>query len=369
MLLKHSLTKYNNIVFDTMALQYPSATVDCNIQRRASLTVGLAMAWFSFSSSMTTSQLGRKSTATQVYNYLSQNGQLAPYVSTGGTAVVTGGNSGIGREAVCRLAEAGMNVVLCARNLESAAEVKDSLPEDERGRVEIQHMDLSSLESIQKAAESISSKYKNVDCLINNAAIMALPKRETTVDGVEMQFGTNHVGHHFLTRLLLPHLNENGRVVTVASTAHTLGTAEDWESTRKYSGWKAYGKSKLANILFASQLQKILRDDRNIASVSLHPGVIASPLWKHSLPRFLQPLVGLISNKSVEQGAATTVFCALSSRVEGGAYYADCAVDEPSAAARDAKNQESLWEYTEKLFEKKGFKVPAMTFETASESK
>lgn len=195
---------------------------------------------------------------------------------------------------------------------------------------------------------------------------MALKQRETTEDGIEMQFGTNHVGHHFLTRLLLPQMNKNGRIVTVASTAHTMAKKpiKDFESKENYSPWGAYGRSKLSNILFASQLQKELDQKHkrhNIASVSLHPGVIYSPLWKHALPSFLQPiLVRLIANKSIEQGAATTVYCALARSVEAGAYYDDCHVSKPTDTALSAENQEELWKYTENLLSKKGFVVPAL---------
>lgn len=115
--------------------------------------------------------LGRKSTARQVYSYLEQNNQLAPYVSSGGTAVITGGNSGIGVETVKTLVESGMNVVLCARNIESATYVKESLPQNQQKRVEIQKMDLSSLTSVQEAADAIRSKHQKIDCLINNAGI------------------------------------------------------------------------------------------------------------------------------------------------------------------------------------------------------
>lgn len=181
-----------------------------------------------------------------------------------------------------------------------------------------------------------------------------------------MQFGTNHVGHHYLTRLLLPQMNDSGRIVTVASTAHQMAKTpiDDWESKESYSPWGAYGRSKLSNILFASQLQKNLDKDggnpKKLSSVSLHPGVIYSPLWKHALPKLIGPLiVRLFTNKNIEQGAATTVYCALVNRVQGGAYYDDCNVGTPNDNACSSKNQEALWEYTEQLLKEKGFAVPA----------
>jgi retinol dehydrogenase 12 len=312
--------------------------------------------------------LGRKSTANQVLRYLEQNDQLAPFVSKRGTAVVTGGNSGIGAETVKTLVDAGMKVVLCARNLESANQVKESLPTDKQSQVEVEYLDLSSLASVQSAAETIGAKHAPIDCLVNNAGIMALPKREISVDGIEMQFATNHVGHHLLTRLLLPRMAENGRVVTVASTAHTMAKSalqQDWESSENsYTPWGAYGNSKLSNILFTKQLEKELKKEKTgIEAVCLHPGVIASPLWKHSLPYLLQPLVRLISNKSVEQGAATNVYCALSRHVVPGAYYDDCSPKEPSTSAQSDMLQEGLWKYTESLLKEKGFSLPSKLVE------
>jgi NAD(P)-dependent dehydrogenase (short-subunit alcohol dehydrogenase family) len=334
-------------------------------------TVLMVMFGFLPGPSVALAVLGRKSTAQQVLSHLNQNNQLAPYALKGGTVIVTGGNSGIGAETVRVLAQTageGMKVVLCARNVQAAQAVIDestSLLPEQKKRVHVEYLDLSDLKSVRTAAKAIINKFEGVDCIVNNAGIMSLPNRETTVDGIEMQFGTNHVGHHYLTRLLLPHLNENGRVVTVASTAHQYALVKnsgegrvDWQSERKYTSFRAYGISKLANILFAKSLQEFMNVEypgRNLSSVSLHPGVIASPLWKHTLPRMLLPAVRLIANKSIEQGAATNVYCALARYVEGGGYYDDCSIGRPNAAAIDPQNRVDLWEYTESLLGEKGF--------------
>jgi retinol dehydrogenase 12 len=347
-------------------------TMISRVSLRTVLFVAVLLATFCFHPSSAMMLLGRKSTANQVLRYLEQNDQLAPFVSSRGTAVVTGGNSGIGAETVKTLVDAGMRVVLCARNLDSANQVKESIPTSKQSQVEIEYLDLSSLASVRSAAESIGTKYAPIDCLVNNAGIMALPKREVSVDGIEKQFATNHVGHHLLTRLLLPRMTDHGRVVTVASTAHAMAKSalkQDWESSdNSYTPWGAYGNSKLSNILFTKQLQKELKKETtNIEAVSLHPGVIASPLWKHSLPSLLQPLVRLISNKSVEQGAATTVYCALSRHVVDGAYYDDCSPKEPSTSAQSDELQEGLWKYTEALLIDKGFSLPLKLMQRTEE--
>ncbi|CAJ1955571.1 unnamed protein product [Cylindrotheca closterium] len=349
-----------------------------------SLTLLLITTLPSIISAMTL--LGPKSTANQVYNYLlsldpnHDQSSFAPYVQNGGTAVITG-SSGIGGETIKTLVNAGMTVVVCVRNVKAGNELKQSLLMDQpqqqqqqqqqpqpQDRIDVQYMDLSDLSSVQEAANTICEKYGTIDCLINNAGIMALKQRTESKDGIELQFGTNHVGHHFLTRLLLPNMNqEHGRIINVASTAHTMAREPltDWESKDSYSPWGAYGKSKLANILFTKQLQSELDDYYSadgcaIKSVCLHPGVIKSPLWKHTVPWFLQPVVGLIANKNLEQGAATTIYCAMARLVEKGAYYDNCAVTEPTATAQSDKLRMELWEYTESLLAQKGFQLPKM---------
>ena len=348
--------KYNRAVRIRMIFHLVSTTT--------LLVVAFVVTFDCFHPSSAMSLLGRKSTADQVLRYLQQNDQLAPYVTQRGTAVVTGGNSGIGVETVKVLVDGGMKVVLCARNLESAKQVKESLSTEKQSQVDIEHLDLSSLASVKTAAENISNKHPTIDCLVNNAGIMALPKREITVDGIEMQFGTNHVGHHYLTRLLLPRMSDHGRIVNVASTAHQMAKSalqEDWESKENsYTAWGAYGNSKLSNILFTKQLQKELKkENSSIEAVCLHPGVIASPLWKHTLPSLLRPIVYLFANKSVEQGAATTAYCALSRRIENGAYYDDCSPAKPSTAADSDELQQSLWKYTETVLAEKGCNLPS----------
>lgn len=323
----------------------------------------------------TTEKLNKKSSALDVLRTLHRDDRLAPYVLSGGTAVVTGGNSGIGAVSVETLALAGLNVVLCARDVEAGAKVRAAVANDDaRSRIRVQQLDLADLKSVERAASEIIASSTSIDVLLNNAGVMATPTREATAQGFELQLGTNHVGHHLLTRLLVPHLNQrDGRVVTVASTAHAMGELDlddlnyDKKDGRTYSPWGAYGRSKLANILFAKGLQDRFNDsksngDSNMTSVSLHPGVIATNLWQYSIPSLLRPLGGLFADKTIEQGAATNVFCSLvaPSSLNGGDYYTDCRPKDPNQSGQDAdkKLRNALWDETERMIRDAGFELP-----------
>jgi retinol dehydrogenase-12 len=304
------------------------------------------------------SSLGKKSTALDVLTHLNRSNQLA--FPEGGVAVVTGGNAGIGAISCKTLALAGMQVVLCARNVEAAQEVVDQWASHISARVEIQELDLANLSSVQQAAKAISEKHPDISILLNNAGVMAPPTKLQTAQQIELQFGTNHVGHHMWTRLLLPYVNDKGRIVTVASTAHSFPKSPDvtWQP-EDYSGWREYGQSKLANILFAKQLQDLLMQQgkMDIQSVCLHPGVIGTSLWRY-LPKLVQPLTRLFADKTVEQGAATNVYCCLAEPIQGAAYYSDCQVTQPTSTAEDVQLRMDLWEYTEALIAEKGYEMP-----------
>ena len=314
-------------------------------------------------------KLDKKSTATDVLRELNNNCKLAQYVASKGIAVVTGGNAGIGSETVKALSIAGMRVVLCSRSSEAGEKVLQSLPEWCRPNVRVQTLDLADLNSVKTAAQDILNKEGEIDILLNNAGVMALPKREETVQGFELQFGTNHVGHHYLTRLLLPCLRQGGRVVTVASTAHTMSQLDlgdlNYIGDRKYTPWGAYGQSKLANILFAKELDDRLRKEDisrtgDVRSVSLHPGVIGTNLWQYSSPSIIRGLLTkIVSDKTIEQGAATSVYASIvePSMLTGGDYLSDCKPAEPNANAQDSILRVKLWEETEDMLSNAGFEL------------
>lgn len=311
--------------------------------------------------------LDKKSTALDVLRSLNYAKKLAPFVNENGVAVVTGGSSGIGSVSVETLALAGMRVVLCAQNVTKAQKVIDNFDGSvDKSKIRIQTLNLSDLNSVKAAAEEIQAKEGKIDLLLNNAGVMAIPTKEVTVQGFEKQLGINHIGHHYLTRKLLPQIQEGGRVVTVASTAHTIPKTLELEDLnyekRKYTPWEAYGQTKLANILFAKELQdRFGKEERDVLSVCVHPGVIKTGLWKYTTgDNFLfEFLTGLIADKNIDQGAATNLFCSLveSDSLIGGAYYNDCKVGYPSANGRDEskKLRRTLWAKTEAMLKNAGF--------------
>ena len=230
-----------------------------------------------------TSALSLSATSTAADVVSRYRPSLPSYVARGGVAVVTGGNSGIGAESAKALLDAGCFVVLACRD-EAAGERALSEMGAAAGCARVQKLDLADLDSVSAACSEIAAKEGRVSLLLNNAGVMATPQ-EKTKQGFELQIGTNHLGHFALTRLLLPLIEDDGRVVTVASTAHTMGSVDTGDlnfatGDRKYSPWGAYGQSKAANILFAKGLADQLKEaGSNVLSVSLHPGVrlAASP--------------------------------------------------------------------------------------------
>jgi NAD(P)-dependent dehydrogenase (short-subunit alcohol dehydrogenase family) len=270
------------------------------------------------------------------------------------TAVVTGANSGIGREAARALARVGARVVLAVRDVAKGEAAAAQMP----GAVEVRRLDLADLASVRAFAEGWEG---DLDLLVNNAGVMAVPHARTQ-DGFEMQIGTNHLGHFALTNLLAPHLTD--RVVTVASNAHRMGTIdlEDliWER-RSYNAWRAYGQSKLANLLFTLELQRRLTAAGSpVRALAAHPGWAATNLQGRTQNR-LQDLVAMLGNKIIaqndERGAWPTLYAATQD-LPGGSYIGPDGFQEGrghptlvgrSAAASDPDVARALWELSERL--------------------
>ena len=272
---------------------------------------------------------------------------------TGKLALVTGINSGIGFETMRTLAKRGAHVIGTARTLAKAEEAGRRID----GSVTPLACELESQVSIRACAAAVAAIGRPLDICIANAGIMALPKLEQ-VDGIEKQFATNHLGHFLLVRLLQSQIESapNARVVIVSSAAHVQAPSagiefDNLSGARGYRSWRAYGQSKLANILFAKSLA--LRLGEGQSANALHPGVIGTNLGRHMNP-LVTGLLGLamrLFSKSIEQGAATSCYVAAHPDLAGttGQYFSDCAVTEPSRQARDAQLAERLWDVSEKL--------------------
>ncbi|MDE1990922.1 MAG: SDR family NAD(P)-dependent oxidoreductase [Rhizobiaceae bacterium] len=248
---------------------------------------------------------------------------------TGKVAIVTGGHSGLGLETTRALARAGAQVVVAARHPSSAHAALADLP-----GAEIGELDLGNLDSVRAFAEHFLATGRHIDILINNAGIMACP--ETRIGaGWEAQFATNHLGHYALVNLLWPALVGGARVVAVSSAGHHASGIrwEDVQFHKGYDKWLAYAQSKTANALFALQLDMLGRDV-GVRAFSLHPGKIFTPLQRH-LTRDEMIAAGWLDAdgnpadptfKTPQQGAATQVWAATSSQLNGfgGVYCEDC---------------------------------------------
>jgi NAD(P)-dependent dehydrogenase (short-subunit alcohol dehydrogenase family) len=285
---------------------------------------------------------------------------------SGRTAVVTGANSGLGLVTARELARAGATVVMACRNLDKGRAALEEVERAATGTApELSELDLASLASVRTFADSFHASHESLDLLINNAGVMAPPRR-LTADGFELQFGTNHLGHFALTTALLDRMEgrDDARVVTLSSTAHKMGRInfDNLNGERRYFRWNAYGQSKLANLLFALELDRRLRaSGSTIKSLAAHPGYAATNLQSAAAP-LLDRLVMVASNaliaQSEEMGALPTLFAATQPGLEGGTYVGPDGpgeqrghptVVQPNARARDERSARRLWQVSEEL--------------------
>lgn len=278
--------------------------------------------------------------------------------------VITGGNSGIGLEAAKHLGKAGGDVVLACRSVGKAEETAKELRTQVHGRVDVVQLDLGDLSSVRSAAEKIHGKYSKIDALINNAGVMQTPEQKTT-DGFEMQFGTNHLGHFLLSGLLIDLVEAaEGRIVTLSSIAHKTGKInfEDLMSEQNYSATGAYSQSKVANLLFALELDRRLQaGGKKAISIACHPGYSSTKLQSTGPTgffNFLYKITNPIFAQPPENGALPTVLAAAGTEAKRGGYYGPQKMGETrgtisdatiSPYAQDKTVAKKLWAESEKL--------------------
>ena len=279
---------------------------------------------------------------------------------------MTGANSGLGLATARELARAGARVVMACRNLGKGEEARLAIAGAVPGaQLELEELDLSSLDSVRAFAERYRAEHDGLDLLINNAGVMA-PPRGRTADGFELQFGTNHLGHFALTGLLIGTMEgrDDARVVTLSSTAHRTGRIafDNLGGDRHYFRWRAYGQSKLANLLFALELERRLRAaGSSIKSMAAHPGYAATNL-QFAAPPLVDRLVMRVGNaviaQSEEMGALPTLYAATEPGLAGGTYVGPDGLGEqrghpkpvsPNRAARDEDVARRLWEVSEEM--------------------
>ncbi|XP_048857469.1 dehydrogenase/reductase SDR family member 13-like isoform X2 [Brienomyrus brachyistius] len=295
------------------------------------------------------------------YNVIKCSTCKSTAVLKGKTAIVTGGNTGIGKTTALDLAKRGARVILACRNKRRAeAAVFDIRRESGNNEVVYMQLDLGSLKSVRSFAETFLKTEPRLDLLINNAGMIG-PGR--TEDGFGMVFGVNHLGHFLLTCLLLDLMKKTGRgrVVNVAALLHRLGTVsfstlaahkDLVTGQRTWDNFQAYCNSKLCNVLFTRELANRL-EGSGISCFSLHPGVISTELGRNQSWWLRLPLVPIakLFFLDAEAGAQTTLHCALQEGIEplSGRYFSNCAVQEVSAKARDDAAARKLWEVSERL--------------------
>ncbi len=266
---------------------------------------------------------------------------------SGRVALITGANTGIGLVTARELAARGAHVFIACRSIEKGqAAVEEIRKATGTSQVEMLALDLGDFASVRQCAQTFLARDLPLHLLINNAGLAGA--KGLTQSGFELAFGTNHLGPFLLTQLLADCIKQSApaRIVTVASRAHTRVSGIDFEAVQKptigKAGLSEYGVSKLANVLFSAELGRTLAGS-GVTTYALHPGVVASDVWR-KLPQPFRAVAKLFMI-SVEEGAATTLYCATSPEVSAqtGVYYDKCSIREPSKVAQEAALAAELW--------------------------
>lgn len=264
-------------------------------------------------------------------------------------AIVTGANSGMGKATVASLSDKGYEVImLCRNSIRGEAAYNELMSENKDRNIKLMLCDLGNYSSIRNFVEKFKEEYESLDLLINNAGFISLD-RQLTDEGVERQFGINHLGHFLLTNLLLPILKDGSRIVVVASGGHKAGKIyfDDINLQRGFNVVKAYGQSKLANVLFTRDMAKRLAG-RNITVNCCHPGAVATNMGVSRDTGFGKTITGILKPffQTPEKGARTAIFLATDPSVKNitGEYFYRCKIAKSSKRSKDMELAQKLYE-------------------------
>jgi NAD(P)-dependent dehydrogenase (short-subunit alcohol dehydrogenase family) len=274
--------------------------------------------------------------------------------------LITGANSGIGKETTRALAKKGATIIMACRHLEKAEPVGEIIQRESKNpNIEVMKLDLASLKSVRNFTQEFKTRYQKLNVLINNAGVFCM-KREETEEGFEKTMGVNHLGHFLLTYELLPILENTpeARIINLSSNAHFSGDLDLGDlhfKRRKYSGFKAYGASRLATVFFTQELAERLKE-KDITVNSLHPGHVDTNMWDlwGTERKWYQSIINGIIKLfliSAEEGAQTSIYLASSNEVKGitGKYFAKKKIKAASKKCSDIKLQKELWQLSEQL--------------------
>lgn len=281
----------------------------------------------------------------------------------GKTAIVTGGNSGVGYYTALELAKNGAQVIISSRDLMRGEEAIASMKNLEPNmKVSVKQLNLADLNSVRRFAKTISEQITGLDILVNNAGVMAVRTRELTTDGFEMHFGTNHLGHFALTGLLLPLIEANkGRIVTVSAKSSLMGDIDfsDLKMDKKYSPMAGYNRSKLANVLFALELNRKLKN-KGVISIAVHPGTSPTGIARHATSgtKGISLLFMKIFGTSPDKSAWPPLIATTDTTVAGGSFIGlgmnplkakDPVLSKFPKKSLDTELADKLWKVSEEL--------------------
>ncbi|MBR5419660.1 MAG: SDR family oxidoreductase [Lachnospiraceae bacterium] len=276
-------------------------------------------------------------------------------------AIVTGANSGMGMATTAALADEGAKVIMLCRNEERGKEALCKLSEKADRKLELILCDLGDYASIRHFARQVKAENEKIDILVNNAGFISLDRQETK-EGLERQFGINHIGHFYLTMLLLKKMGEGSRIVNVASGAHKAGRIhfEDINLKKHFDVITAYSQSKLANVLFTRELARRVKE-RGITVNCCHPGAVATNIGIDRESGFGKTITGMLKPffLTPEEGARTAIFLATDEAVKdiSGEYFYKCRIAKSSKRSKDMRLARKLFVFSGKLV-KEGTQAP-----------